>query len=688
MLLKLACNVGWLVGSLVGWLVGLLVGWLTIGTTTNFHTCSIKNRKYWNIFDYALKNTTKDIDKSPKSLKDDPSNKLDLSSKNVINSTELNTSKLITNNYAYRYVPRIKSNNKIQNTKKCNHFNNNLKEFTSILDGNYISNNKNMNYKLKKGSKLFQNELSKDFNFLFGYKSLDLDILSGNNNNNNKKSNLSRKLQKTRSYNKLKTNLSFQSKTKICKKLSSNSISNQNETVPKTEYKTNSLINNQIKSEVETKTKKSLINQLKNSSGTECSSPPFSSSFSSSPPSPPPSQPHTFQSSEKSQGSECLSYSPTLQTNKIYSKCYNTRINNPIIRSNSLSFDPDTLKTRNTVTCATISTINHLNNFQLNSKIKPKGILFGSMKSLTGLKTSQLNFYGSCKKSKKTCNDDYTSCCKKKRQSDCNDDEMIPGKVICTKPKKDCCKKRKRCRSEKKICCTKKSTLPPPPPPPPRPSCCKSKPKKKKVCKRYCCPALQIEDCDTKRSTCPTKTGKCQNDYKVERDDHRQKKLDPTCLPIDKPTSQKYDSNDTKDDNDCYNSNRDFCKTSKKCNTKRDSCYDEKDYYDDDDNCLDDYNEQQQQQQREICTKPKRKKDCCNSKRNFRRSKSCNNRRYHSETKQEFIRKSKSSVTIPIFDVSVVLFRPYQNDPVLRFYSTIDNHLKPLTSIRINKSLN
>lgn len=76
-----------------------------------------------------------------------------------------------------------------------------------------------------------------------------------------------------------------------------------------------------------------------------------------------------------------------------------------------------------------------------------------------------------------------------------------------------------------------------------------------------------------------------------------------------------------------------------------------------------------------LCKKPKkrRKKDCC--KRNSRRSKSsCGNRRYHSGTTKS--RRTKSYVKIPLFDVSVVSYRPYQNDAVLRFYSSCENDRK------------
>ncbi|KAI4477736.1 hypothetical protein M0804_012564 [Polistes exclamans] len=356
-------------------------------------------------------------------------------------------------------------------------------------------------------------------------------------------------------------------------------------------------------------------------------------------------------------------YTSNVQTREVSSKCYIRNKKDPIVKSNILSFDPNMFKRRNLVSGVTVSTTTNTNtkvtNPDVYSTIQPNRILLRFNNKLSpGLtKNNQQSYsYGSCNKSKKSNNDD-NSCCKK-RKKECEEDTMIPGKVICTKPKRDCSKP-KRCRSKKKVCCTKKSS-PPSPSPKQRSSCCKTKPKKTKICKRYCCPALQVEDCVIKPNKCPKKPrSKCDNDftedYQREQQQQKQQQLkiqDPTCLPIvEKPKSQIYDNcnnnNINKDENDCCTNS-----SIKKCN---------KDRNENDDDCSDEM----------LFNKSKKKKDCSNTRRNSRRSSNnWNKRRYHHSVKKSLtIRKIKSSVTIPMFDVSVVSLRPYQNDTILRFYS-------------------
>ncbi|KAK2580302.1 hypothetical protein KPH14_012541 [Odynerus spinipes] len=357
-------------------------------------------------------------------------------------------------------------------------------------------------------------------------------------------------------------------------------------------------------------------------------------------------------------------YPPTVPTREASSKCY-ARERDPIIRLN-IAGSRKVVKTRNSVTAASIATVNFA---EASTAIKGDRVLLGSKSTTAFINTSQTVAYGSCNKSNSNCNE--KSACPKKRRSDC--DEMIPGKVICTKPRRrNDCPRPKPCKMEKP--CPKKPTCPEPQPPP-RPIC--TKPKKKKTCKRYCCPALQEEECLLKRRACPTKRGKkCNNntDNYDEHDDNdgcyqpMMSNKDPTCMPMKDPAREtRNDCNDDDNNNavQCDNCGvlpRDMCNSPSRCNRNRCSNKER------DDDCLENDNEY-----REICTKPKRK-ECGNSRRNSRRSNSCGNRRYHSETKT--LRSSKSFVTIPIFDVSIVSFRPYQNDAVLRFYSS-DNGCKP-----------
>ncbi|KAF7379914.1 hypothetical protein HZH68_016862 [Vespula germanica] len=334
-------------------------------------------------------------------------------------------------------------------------------------------------------------------------------------------------------------------------------------------------------------------------------------------------------------------YPSTVQTREVSSKCH-AKEKDPIVRSNIISSSSKMLKTRNSVTGGSITPTN-IDNRKLYSNINStKRTLLGS-KSSTGLTSTPQSFaYGCCKKPKKSC--------QKKCKETC-DEPMIPGKIICTKPRTKCCQKPKCCRTEKKPSCTKVE------PPPPRPCCQK---KKKKICKRYCCPSLKVTDCIANRATCP---GKCTD--KAVKDDI-QENDDPSCLSAEELSCQKKNDCDN-NDNDCCSS-RNTCCSPKKCN-KSFSCMNDKD-----EDCIDSI-----QSRQDSCCKPK-KKDCCN--RSCKRSKSCGNRRYHSGTKS---RRTKSHVSIPIFDVSVVVLRPYQNDPVLRFYSTCENDWKPPSSCKKDK---
>ncbi|XP_047369659.1 uncharacterized protein LOC124957060 isoform X2 [Vespa velutina] len=345
--------------------------------------------------------------------------------------------------------------------------------------------------------------------------------------------------------------------------------------------------------------------------------------------------------SSRSQGST-HPYPPTLQTREVSSKCY-TREKDPIVRSNIIGLSSKILRTRNSVTDGFITTIN-INNLKLHSNINSTNKIFSGSKSSTGIpKTSQMFAYGCCKKPKK--------CCKKKRKETC-DEAMIPGKVICTKPKKkDCCPKPKCPKPKKKPDCREL--------PPLRASCNKAKTKKKKICKRYCCPSLKDSDCFKTRGTCPGK--KCNAEREM-KDEFNEEMGDTSCLPNKEEMSyqRKNDCDNDNNERDC-NSGRNMCNGPKKC-IRSFSCAEKEG------SCLDTVKNQQ-----ELCNPPK-KKDCC--KRNSRRSKSCGNRRYHSGTKS---RKTKSYVTIPMFDVNVVALRPYQNDAVLRFYSSCKNDWKPPT---------
>ncbi|KAL2712727.1 serine/arginine repetitive matrix protein 2-like [Vespula squamosa] len=332
----------------------------------------------------------------------------------------------------------------------------------------------------------------------------------------------------------------------------------------------------------------------------------------------------------RSQGST-HPYPSTMQTREASSKCY-AREKDPIVRSNIIPSSCEMLKTRNSVTGGSITATN-IDNRKLYSNISStKRILLGS-KSSIGLTNTQQSFaYGCCKKPKKPC-------APKKCKETC-DEPMIPGKIICTKPRTKCCPKPKCCRPEKKPSCTKQEA------PPPRPCCQK---KKKKICKRYCCPSLKVIDCIANRGTCP---GKCSDKVKEEN----QELDDPSCLTPKELSNQKKTDYDT-NERDCCSSRKTCC-APKKC-SRNFNCMEEKE-----DDCLDTI-------QNRDCNKPK-KKDCC--KRSCKRSKSCGNRRYHSGTKS---RKTKSHVSIPLFDVNMVVLRPYQNDAELRFYSSCGSDWKP-----------
>ncbi|XP_033327842.2 uncharacterized protein LOC117221200 isoform X1 [Megalopta genalis] len=204
-----------------------------------------------------------------------------------------------------------------------------------------------------------------------------------------------------------------------------------------------------------------------------------------------------------------------------------------------------------------------------------------------------------------------------KERDEC--DQMIPGKEICTKPREDRCSRGRPddCGGGCDGGCGRKS---------------------KKPCKRYCCPALQVNaDCDWARSQCPGKQGVNVCNEKVDG----RPKNDPTCLPprpedetcnFGRPEAARQACDDRRRcgrrENKCERRERSCdrqCSQRQSCSRERRSCERRER------SC--EKQEDRGQEAREICTKPRQRRSCERDREpscERRRTNSCDRRRTNS----------------------------------------------------------
>ncbi|XP_076767168.1 uncharacterized protein LOC143433596 [Xylocopa sonorina] len=187
-----------------------------------------------------------------------------------------------------------------------------------------------------------------------------------------------------------------------------------------------------------------------------------------------------------------------------------------------------------------------------------------------------------------------------------------------------------------------------------RPKC---KKESKKICKRYCCPALQTPtDCDYSRFQCPK--DKCKNNVK-----RNERRIDPTCLPPEEDAQEhgrEFCTKPQRRRDDCNQS----CKRERKCNRerygrscdrqlRRRSCQREERR-----DCS-----QSEQGGREICTKPRRRDTCkrqrkCEDRDCGRRSAKCTGRRNYTQSACANPAKSTRTIkrcsSLPAFAVPLI----------------------------------
>ncbi|CAL7949759.1 unnamed protein product [Xylocopa violacea] len=191
-----------------------------------------------------------------------------------------------------------------------------------------------------------------------------------------------------------------------------------------------------------------------------------------------------------------------------------------------------------------------------------------------------------------------------------------------------------------------------------RPKC---KKESKKICKRYCCPALQTPtDCDYSKFQCPK--DKCKNAVKKN-----ERKIDPTCMPPEeeaqehgreictKPHRRKDDNKSCKRERKCNRERRDHsCNRERSCDRqqKRRSCQRERQ------DCS-----QNEQGGREICTKPRRRDSCkrqrkCDDRDCGKRSAKCTGRRNYTQSAYSNPSRSTKNIkrcsSLPAFAVPLI----------------------------------